>query len=213
MEVKQIICNKEKKNCCLEASIVGRTVKCVLIWGQHLHVWQWLDEPACLTVGQFTAGWMDIGSVWSIKYQSDMCLAFFHWVQLSISASCLGNQSECTELGKHFFFIFVLILILSGTAELHLLKSDQTFSLHHVSAPGTLSMAAALNTSRYNLGFCSICKSSSLSLPHYTTRTPSRSRLGISRLRQSMLDLCQLLTIWLTPAWWQQVFSLDVGSK
>lgn len=31
-----------------------RREKSVFIWGQDLHVWQWLAEPACLTVGQFT---------------------------------------------------------------------------------------------------------------------------------------------------------------
>lgn len=109
-----------------------RMDKCVLIWGQHLHVWQWLAEPACLTVGRFTACWMDIGSVWSIKHQSDICLAFFS-ISGALHLSCMPGKLKWEHIRIRRQNIFCS----SGTDGVYLLKSDQrgvSFSLPNISA-------------------------------------------------------------------------------
>lgn len=130
---------------------MGPLTSVVLIWGQHLHVW-----PACPTVGRFTARWMDIGSMWSIKHQSDICLAFYSMSGALLLSLMAGKRKGQRRKRKQNFLISWVCL-----AHVELAKQRGT-SFPVSNGSGIPSTATVLNTSLANLGFCSICKSSLL---------------------------------------------------
>lgn len=123
--------------------------RCVLICGHHLHVWQWLAGPACLAVGWFTACWMDIGGVWSIRHQSDICLAF----SVNLSSPLEPQNTEVREQNLETKW-FCLEQMSSPT---HVWPERCVFLLP--SQLWHLDDCSYVYMSLRNLGFCSTCKS------------------------------------------------------